>query len=120
MGDRVVHRPGDALVEDLGEAAWDFVYVSQLVHHFDEPTNRTFVKRIARALKPGGHLVILELIRPATPGESGQVGALLDLYFALTSQSARGRSTRWPAGSAMRVSTVKQPIHLRTVPVPRK
>ena len=116
MGDRVVHRPGDALVEDLGEAEWDFVYVSQLVHHFDEQTNRAFIKRIARALKPGGHLLILELIRPATPGESGQVGALLDLYFALTSQSGTWSVDEIAGWQREAGLSVMRPIHLRTVP----
>ena len=74
-------------LDDLGERQWDFVYVSQLLHHFDEPTNRTLVKRIAAALKPGGVLAVLEMIRPPRRRRPGQVGALLDLYFALTSQS---------------------------------
>jgi len=116
MGDRVVHRAGDALVDDLGEKQWDFVYVSQLVHHFDEPTNRTFIKRIARALKPGGHLIILELVRPATPGQSGQVGALLDLYFALTSQSGTWSVDEMASWQRAAGLIVKRPIHLRSVP----
>lgn len=116
MGDRVVHRAGDALTDDLGTAEWDFIYVSQLVHHFDEPTNRQFVRRMAGALKPGGHVVIGELIRPETPGASGQVGALLDLYFALTSQS--GTWSVDEIGGWLRDAglEVKPPIHLRTVP----
>ncbi len=116
MGDRVIHRPGDALVEDLGEDKWDFVYVSQLVHHFDEATNRAFITRIARSLKPGGHLVVLELIRPSTPGESGQVGALLDLYFALTSQSGTWSVDEIAGWQREAGLTVMRPIHLRTVP----
>ena len=87
MGGRVVHRAADATSEDLGADRWDFVFVSQLLHHFDEATNRNLVARIARALKPGGHLVVLELIRAVSPARCGQVGALLDLYFALTSRS---------------------------------
>ena len=86
MGDRVVHRAGDALTDDLGAEAWDFVFVSQLVHHFDEPTNRALMTRIARALKPDGIVVVLEEIRSES-ADAGQVGALLDLYFALTSRS---------------------------------
>ena len=116
MGERVVHRAGDALTEDLGEAQWDFVYISQLLHHFDEPTNRTFMQRVARALKPGGHVVVLELNRPASPGGSGQVGALLDLYFALTSQSGTWsveEIAAWQRGAGL---GARRPIHLRSVP----
>jgi SAM-dependent methyltransferase len=87
MGDRVVHRAGDALTADLGTEAWDVVFVSSLVHHFDDATNRALAKRIAAALRPGGVFVIQELYRPSSPREAGQIGALLDLYFALTSEA---------------------------------
>ena len=91
MGDRVVHQVGDALTHDLGTETWDVVFVANLVHHFDEATNRALAKRIARALRPGGVFVIQELFRPRSPNEAGQIGALLDLYFALTSAAGT-----WP------------------------
>jgi SAM-dependent methyltransferase len=87
MGERVIHRAGNALTDDLGEAAWDVVFVASLVHHFDDATNRELAKRIARALRPGGVFVIQEHYRKSSPNEAGQIGALLDLFFALTSQS---------------------------------
>lgn len=87
MGDRVIHRAGNALTDDLGESRWDLALVSQLLHHFDEETNRGFVRRVAKALRPGGVLAILEPLRPSSPGSGGQLGSLLDLFFALTSQS---------------------------------
>jgi SAM-dependent methyltransferase len=87
MGDRVAHRAGDALHDDLGCEAYDLIFVAQLVHHFDDPTNRDLVGRAARALRPGGYLVILEAVRGATPGAGGQVAGLLDLYFAFTSRA---------------------------------
>jgi len=87
MGHQVVHRSGSALTDELGEACWDLALVSQLVHHFDEETNRALVRRVAKALRPGGVLAILELFRPASRGRGGQVGALLDLFFAVTSES---------------------------------
>lgn len=90
MGDRVTHRAGDALTEDFGTNAWDFVYVSQLLHHFDEATNREFARRVARALKPGGVFVILEMIRPRSPRDAGQVGATA--LFGWSSFSQRNRT----------------------------
>jgi SAM-dependent methyltransferase len=116
MGERVTHRAGDALVDDLGTAEWDLVYVSQLLHHFDEATNREFVRRAARALKPGGMFVVLELIRPRTPGDGGQTGALLDLYFALTSRSGTWSVEEiagWQRDAGLAPRT---PIHMRTLP----
>ncbi|HEV2852037.1 MAG TPA: methyltransferase [Thermoanaerobaculia bacterium] len=87
MGDRVTHRAGNVLTDDLGTEAWDVIFVASLVHHFDDATNRRLAKKIAKALRPGGVFVIQELYRTNTPNEAGQIGALLDLYFALTSQS---------------------------------
>ncbi len=116
MGTRVVHREGDARVDDLGTAEWDLVYISQLLHHFDEATNRTLMQRVARALKPGGYMAVVELVRPAAPGGSGQVGALLDLYFALTSQSgtwSSGEIASWQRDAGL---VPWRPITLRTVP----
>jgi SAM-dependent methyltransferase len=80
LGARVRHQAGDARVSDLGEP--DAVIMASLVHHFDEATNRALVGRIARALRPGGKLGIIEVIRG-----SGPAGGLLDLYFAMTSKA---------------------------------
>jgi SAM-dependent methyltransferase len=86
MGDRVTLRAGDALVDDLGAAAYDLILMVSLVHHFDDATNRRLVARAAAALRPGGRLAIVELLRP-TSGGGSQMGAFYDLYFALTSQA---------------------------------
>jgi SAM-dependent methyltransferase len=116
MGDRVVHRAGDALTDDLGTEEWDLIYVSQLLHHFDEQTDREFARRVARALKPGGVFVILEMIRPDSPSDAGMVGGLLDLYFAITSQSGTW-SIEQMAGWQRDAGLVPgKPIRLRTVP----
>ena len=94
LGERVVHRAGNALADDLGSAAWDLVFVAQLVHHFDAEANAALVRRAAAALKPGGRIAILDVMRPEAPGAGGQSGALLDLYFAITSNAGT-----WPAGT---------------------
>lgn len=116
MGNRVQHRAGDALQDDLGEREWDVVFMAQLAHHFDADANARLAARVARALKPGGVFVIAELIRPSSASTSGQVGALLDLYFALTSQSGT-----WPVEEMQRWQreaglTPRKPIFLRTMP----
>jgi SAM-dependent methyltransferase len=87
MGDRVVHRAGNALTDDLGEEAYDVVITSQLVHHFSEQQNRDLAARVARALRPGGIYAIVDSFRPARPQDGGQLGALMEFFFALTSQS---------------------------------
>src|SRR4051812_3596343 len=116
MGDRVVHRPGNALTDDLGSEAWDVILVSSLVHHFDDATNRALAKRIARALRPGGVFVIQELYRPASPKEAGQIGALLDLYFAVTSRSGTWSFEEMAGWQREAGLEPRKPIKLRTVP----
>jgi SAM-dependent methyltransferase len=116
MGDRVVHRAGNALTDQLGSEAWDFVFVSQLVHHFDEQANRDLMKRIARALKPRGVVVVLEEIRGSSAREAGQVGALLDFYFALTSRSGTWsveEISGWQRDAGL---VARKTIRLRTAP----
>ena len=67
MGDRVVHRAGNALTDDLGTNAYDLVLISQLIHHFSEEQNRELATRVARALRPGGFYAVLDEFRPRTP-----------------------------------------------------
>jgi SAM-dependent methyltransferase len=86
MGERVVHRIGNALTDDLGIDAWDLVFISQLVHHFDDATNRDLVQRAARALRPGGILAIQDALLPSA-SKAGALALLADLYLANTSQS---------------------------------
>jgi SAM-dependent methyltransferase len=116
MGDRVVHREGDALNDDLGEHAYDLVMTAQLVHHFSDEQNRELTKRIARALRPGGVYAIVEEFRSATPKEAGQVGALLDFYFALTSQAgtwAPEEMADWQRAAGLEP---RKTINFRTLP----
>ena len=86
MGDRVVLRAGDALVDDLGTDAYDVVFMMSLAHHFDDATNRSLMRRVADALRPGGVAVIGDSIR-LDPGEADLMGSFFDLYFAMTSRA---------------------------------
>ena len=87
MGDRVVHRQGDALTHDLGVQAYDVVLLSNLAHHFSARQNRELFARIARALRPNGVLAVVEPLRPDPAAGVGQLAALSELYFGLTSRS---------------------------------
>ena len=116
MGDRVVHRAGDALTSDLGTAAYDLVLIAQLVHHFSEAQNRELATRVAASLRPGGVFAVLDEFRPRTAKEAGQVGALLEFYFALTSQSgtwAVEEIANWQRQAGLRP---RRPIRFRTIP----
>ncbi len=87
LGGRIEFRAGDARAADLGAAAFDLILASNLLHHFDPAQGRDLVRRAALALRPGGVLVVQELFAPATARTGGQLGALADLYFAMTSES---------------------------------
>jgi SAM-dependent methyltransferase len=116
MGDRVVHWASDALRDDLGEEAWDVVMIAQLVHHFSDEQNRELAARVARALRPGGVYAILDAFRPATPGEAGQVGAMLEFYFALTSQSGTWSPQEMAGWQRSAGLEPRSPIRFRTAP----
>jgi SAM-dependent methyltransferase len=116
MGDRVVHRAADALTDDLGSEAYDVVIASQLVHHFSEQQNRELAARVARALRPNGIYAIVDAFRPASPQEGGQLGALMEFYFALTSQSGTWtpeEMAAWQRDAGLRP---KRALRFRTAP----
>jgi SAM-dependent methyltransferase len=87
MGERVVHKAGNALTEDLGIAAYDLVFMAAVVHHFDDATNRQLMQRIGRALRPGGIVAIWEPVRQNPTGTIRQVGGLMDLFFGFFSEA---------------------------------
>jgi len=114
--DRIVYRAGDALADDLGTERWDLVLMSQLVHHFDELANRELMRRVAQALRPGGIVAVLDLFRPSSPGAAGQSGALLDVFYAVTSRSGTWPwqdIADWQRQAGLRP---RRPIRLITVP----
>jgi len=61
VGDRHRTIAGDAFAVDYG-TGFDVALVTNFLHHFDQPTNVTFLKRVAGALKKGGRVVILEFV----------------------------------------------------------
>ncbi len=87
MGERVIHRVGNTLTDDLGTEAWDLIFIAQVVHHFDNATNRELARRVARALRVGGVFVIQEVTQDRVPKKAGQFGALMNLFFSVTSQA---------------------------------
>jgi predicted O-methyltransferase YrrM len=87
MGERVVHQVGNILTDNLGTEAWDVIFIAQVVHHFDDATNRELARRVARALRVGGVFVIQEVTQDRVPKKAGQFGALMNLFFAVTSQA---------------------------------
>ena len=86
MGDRVVHKAGDALTDDLGQEAYDLIIMFSLVHHFDDATNRSWSPGSASAPSRAAGWSSSSrssLVRVAAYRQ----GILFDLYFGMTSES---------------------------------
>jgi SAM-dependent methyltransferase len=116
LGERLVTCPGNALTEDLGREQWDFIFVGHLVHHFDRAANQDLIRRAAAALRPHGVLAILDVLRSATTERVSRSGAMLDLYFAITSNSGTwsyDELTGWIRNAGL---TPGAAVHLRTAP----
>lgn len=85
MGERVRHRPGNALTDDFGTNTYDIVLLSSLAHHFTPEQNQHVTNNVARALRPGGVFIINEFIRPDVGAKPELIGSSTDLFYGLTS-----------------------------------
>lgn len=114
MGDRVVHKAGDALKEDFGIEIYDLILISNVIHHFSADVNRELFHRLALALRPGGYLVVQGSILPLNGKD--QPGRLWDLFFALTSDA--GSWTYEEIAEWQREANLmpRKPIHLGMPP----
>lgn len=118
LGERLVHRAGDAAAADLGTEQYDLVLMSNLAHHFDAEQNLEIARRVARALNPRGTFVIFDAARAERPGEAGQIPALLGLYFAMQSRPgvrtwSVGEMAGWQGSAGLQVRRAKR---LRSAP----
>ena len=74
------------------------------------------MKRIAHALRAGGILVVQEFMRNPHPRKGNHLGALLDLFFAATSESGTwsvGEIADWQRAAGLKP---QKPIWLRSMP----
>jgi ubiquinone/menaquinone biosynthesis C-methylase UbiE len=69
---------GDAFKVEFG-SGFDVALVTNFLHHFDQPTCTGFLKKIHGSLKPGGRVVILEMVPNAD-----RVSPPVPARFALT------------------------------------
>jgi len=58
---RLTTRPGSAFETDFGDG-YDFVLMTNILHHFDLPTCEKLMRRVNAALKPGGKAITLEFV----------------------------------------------------------
>jgi ubiquinone/menaquinone biosynthesis C-methylase UbiE len=115
---RVAFTEGDLRTVDLGENRFDVILLANVAHHLSAEQNADLAERASRALRPRGAFAVVEWMRPeaADTRHSRSFGALLDLYFALTSQSgtwSAGEVAEWQRAAGLRPA---RPIWLRSIP----
>jgi ubiquinone/menaquinone biosynthesis C-methylase UbiE len=59
--DRYRTIAGDAFTVDFG-SDYDVALITNFLHHFDQATCSNFLRKVHRALKPGGRVVVLEFV----------------------------------------------------------
>lgn len=61
IAERYSVRPGSAFDTEFG-TGYDYVFLTNILHHFDVPTCEKLIGRAHAALKPGGKAVTLEFV----------------------------------------------------------
>ena len=94
--------------------------IANLIHHFDADENLRLTQKVARALRPDGVFMVMDAVRIASPAEADRpnrrLGAVLDVYFALTSTSGTWSVEavrEWQKAAGLRAL---RPIWLQTMP----
>lgn len=66
VADRVQTFPGSAMTEDFGEAQYDALLFSGVLHQMSPDTIRGLFAKGRRALKPGGRILVSDMMLDAT------------------------------------------------------
>lgn len=77
--------PGDVRTVELGAAQWNVILLSLVVHHLPSPECTALFARVAKALTPGGLVIVHEWNCAQEDERSSQVDAAGDLFFSLVS-----------------------------------
>ncbi|MFH0946009.1 MAG: methyltransferase [Planctomycetota bacterium] len=78
MAARFHYLPGDLRTVELAEGLFDVVFLGHILHSEGAAWSRTLLKRIGKALRPGGSVVIAEFLVDAA-----RSGPLIPLLFGL-------------------------------------
>jgi ubiquinone/menaquinone biosynthesis C-methylase UbiE len=85
------YAEGDLLTADFGEAEYDIVVLGQVCYMFSPEQNQALFRRIARALKPGGRVLITST--PVDDARANSPDTLLgDLVLLLSTEGGRSHS----------------------------
>ena len=111
MGGRISTRPGNFMVDDLG-GGYDLVLLFNIVHGLLPEANRELTSRVAKALKPGGLVVVFDQL---VGGEFGSITKASNRFWGLvyltllggqvySAEEVKGWLTASGFGSIRRVS----------------
>lgn len=78
VSDRYDFLPGDLKEVDFGKNRYDLALLGNIVHSEGETSSRDLFRRLHRALKPGGRVVIIDMI----PNDE-RTGPPFALFFAI-------------------------------------
>ncbi len=88
MLNRIKHRAGNVLTDDIGTNQYDYVLMASVAHHFTDAENKLVAQKVYNALKPGGVFTIMEVLSQDKIVYNGNMlSALGNLFFALSSTS---------------------------------
>lgn len=88
MNNVVSHRPGNILTDELEPSSYDLILMASVAHHFTVEENLLVAAKAFKALKPGGHFTIIEVLRHNEIKRNGDMlSAMGDFFFALSSTS---------------------------------
>ncbi len=85
---RIKHRAGNVLTDDIGTNQYDYVLMASVAHHFTDAENKLVAQKVYNALKPGGVFTIMEVLsQDKIVYKGNMLSALGNLFFALSSTS---------------------------------
>lgn len=97
IAERYHSLPGNALERDLG-SGYNWVLLTNFLHHFDFPTCVAFLRRVRAALAPSGQVAVLEAVVDADE-VNPSFASLFNLIMLTTTPA--GKAYTWPEFQAM-------------------
>lgn len=119
--DLVQYEEADLRTAEFGADA-DVALLCNILHHFSAEQNVELLRRLRRAMRPGGVVGVFDIEAPGDEAPPDAAGDALALYFRITSTSTcfRGSDyTRWLAdagfANARLVRSIRMPSRLLVV-----
>jgi 2-polyprenyl-3-methyl-5-hydroxy-6-metoxy-1,4-benzoquinol methylase len=112
VSDRYLLCPGSAFDADLG-SGYDYVFITNFLHHFDVPTNEKLLRRFHAALKPGGKAITVEFV-PNEDRVSPPMAAAFSMVMLINTDA--GEAFTFPEYESMCRNAGYNNVTLQTIP----